>query len=255
MLHQITITCQVKEEKPIPHYGWGMRLHGFLMQHLPPAVAQELHIMQTRPFSQYLQPLPERMLCWHISLWDDGIAAHFAAALLPLQHIMLDLTKYHQVSLTVLQTTHQHTAFDFLQTDSPGPSDCHLEFSTPTAHAGNGQQIIFPSPALIYHSIIHRIAPYIPDDADFQDRSLVAALSQQTTIQQYALHSASFPIKGLHVSGYIGDLVLRFHGSTIRRIQSEKVLRLAAYTGIGIKTAMGMGGCRVTLRVKPSSTE
>lgn len=253
MLHRITIACEILEGTAIPQCGWGLRLHGFLMRCLPPAISQELHTMQTRPFSQHVQPLSARKLHWLISLWDDGLVAHFAEALLPLQRIELDISKYLRVSLMVTQATHQQISFDSLLSEVPATSLCHLQFITPTAHGGNGDYVIFPSPALIYHSIIHRIAPFIPNDADFQDRTLVPALSQQTSLQQYTLRSTLYPITGVFLNGYTGDVSLRFHGSESRRIQSGKVLRLAAFTGIGIKTAMGMGGCHTTFRLKSRS--
>ena len=63
------------------------------------------------------------------------------------------------------------------------------------------------------------------------------------THSQYELHSAEYIIKpGIAQPGFEGELSLRLNGNSVQRDRIALLLRYAAYTGVGAKTALGMGG-------------
>ena len=72
-------------------------------------------------------------------------------------------------------------------------------------------------------------------------------LGYYTIIRSYDLHTNLFHIEGHSIPGFSGTLEIRFCGNREVNCLAAALLQCAVYTGIGIKTALGMGAVRVRI--------
>ncbi len=244
MLQKIVLHCvSTKEEKP--SYHWGSLLHGALVELLPEDMAQELHDIKLRPFSQYVNPLDENRLDWHIGLWDDKVSEQIIKAVMPLTEIYI---KSKNIRLSIIGTerkalTERDYVGHFFNTDEP----CRrylLEFITPCTHKSNGRYVLFPTSELIVQSLSARFSAY-SREYDLDDPEVLAQIATNISISKYALRSAQYSLDGSRILGYRGNLSLFIHGPAQLARLAGVILSFCEYAGIGIKTALGMGGCRI----------
>jgi CRISPR-associated endoribonuclease Cas6 len=117
-----------------------------------------------------------------------------------------------------------------------------LEFLTPTAFRQRGTQMLFPQPDNVFESLAKKWNHF----AGFfrlPDLSLILA---EVRVQQYDLRTVMLEFIGFRQIGFIGHVTY-----DLRRLipQQQRFVYLmglwANYAGIGAKTTMGMGQCRM----------
>jgi CRISPR-associated endoribonuclease Cas6 len=84
------------------------------------------------------------------------------------------------------------------------------------------------------------------DELEMFDEETLEQLAAYSEIYQYRLKSTYFPVEGIRIPSYKGEMTLRLHGTDTLARYVRFLLRFGEYSGIGIKTAMGMGAIRVT---------
>jgi CRISPR-associated endoribonuclease Cas6 len=120
-----------------------------------------------------------------------------------------------------------------------------VRFVTPTTHKSEGVYLPFPSPAIMYRNLALRFSAF-SDQYRFDDMQTIRTLAEHTNILRYSLRSNEYALKGIKISSYTGFLVLEIRGPDMLAGLAGVLLSAAEYLGIGIKTAMGMGGSRVS---------
>ena len=66
-------------------------------------------------------------------------------------------------------------------------------------------------------------------------------LAENCRVVSYRLESRPFSVEGQKIDGFTGSLRLRFTGNDMTRRLMGLLLSLAPFSGVGIKTALGMG--------------
>ena len=139
--------------------------------------------------------------------------------------------------------------------NAPAPDRFYsLRFATPSTHKRAGVYVNFPAMDLIYYNLSTRFLAY-SNSIDIGSRETVAALSGHTQITRYALRSAPYNLGSAVIQGYTGYMNVMLSGSDAMIRLGGLLLSLAGYMGIGVKTAMGMGGCKVTALGPPRMPE
>lgn len=80
------------------------------------------------------------------------------------------------------------------------------------------------------------------EEVILDDEDMLRMLTEGVKINGYRLSSTTFRMKGQHIPAFTGTL--RFHVRLAAPIQTiwNALLLFGAYSGVGIKTALGMGG-------------
>jgi CRISPR/Cas system endoribonuclease Cas6 (RAMP superfamily) len=218
-------------------------LHGALIRALPEQTATAMHEMRMRPFSQYVEAISDTAICWHIGLAGE-MTEEIERAISAITAVQVE----GKAMLAVVEThreaiTEKHFADRFMSS----PQYRHqytMQIKTPCTHKSMGQYALFPSMELIYHNLFMR-ASAMRDLAPLFEPLDAAQFAQRASIERYALRSAPYFFERTKVVGYTGSLNLCLHGAEEEKRLAGLLLSLAEYTGIGIKTALGMGGCEV----------
>ena len=97
---------------------------------------------------------------------------------------------------------------------------------------------------LIGNSLRNHLCAISPSIA-LADDEVMDQVLRFTRISRYELRSSVFQLEGAYVTGYSGRLELHFDGPDALRRLSGVLFGIAEWTGIGVKTSLGMGGCSV----------
>ena len=125
-----------------------------------------------------------------------------------------------------------------------------LRFLSPCGFRSDNEYALFPSVPLILGSLRRRwnaAFPFTPID----DSDAFAMLAANVKITGYHLRGASFKLKGVSIPSFSGTVTLsaRLSPPMLRLLRT--LLSFGAFSGIGIKTALGMGGFEVKESPKP----
>lgn len=235
----------IRAEKGSPSPYWGSLLHGMLLEQLPAQWQERLHDSGPRPFSQWVEPVDESGFRWHLTVLDDALAAAIEPLLKPDDHWQC---KHLQGDFIFGNVEHQHLTVQaymkpFFLNENTTPR-LRLSFLTTTTHKTQGEYALFPSVDLIARGLRARLCDMEPSLVLSDDEVLEQIISR-TRIARYRLQSGSFALEGARVQGYTGHVDLSIQGPDPLIRLANVLYCFAPWCGIGVKTALGMGGCRI----------
>ncbi len=217
--------------------------HGALMEQLEPEYAAELHSSQLHPYTQHLERKEDE---WHwvvTALNERACQEIIEKKLLKLQEFKLNK---HQIDLKIMdrrytELSKRELAFNFYQnSQSPYIS---LRFLTPTAFKYQGRYINYPELSYLYSNLMNKYDA-ADDEESMQDEDTLEQLIRNTSISRYDLHSIAFSMEGIRIPAFLGTMTLRIHGTQTMCNFANMLFQFSEYSGIGIKTALGMGAVR-----------
>ena len=77
-----------------------------------------------------------------------------------------------------------------------------------------------------------------------EDEDAFRMLSEGIRVSDYNLHTTRFALKDTKIPGFIGSLRFDTHLSPSLLDICKILLAFSEYSGVGIKTALGMGGVK-----------
>lgn len=228
-----------------PNMFWGSLMHGWLNEQLPAPFPEQLHQDEVKPLSQWIEVRASGVFCWHIQSLDAQLSEALAALLTEGQTIAIRHMGAGFSIREVRRTTLAPSAY--MKQIFLAPQPCQgliVRFRTTTTHRTGGQYALFPSVELMGRSLRQRLCQIMPESPLADDEALEQVLAH-VTLRRYKLQSSTFSLEGHYVTGYFGSLELHFSGPDPVNRLAEMLFGIAPWTGIGIKTALGMGGCEV----------
>ena len=221
---------------------WAYHLYAALLEGAPAEFGAASHRDGATPVSQYLSREGERLV-WRVTLLGGESEAALAPVLEAREAYHL---KKDGVTLHVARRSWDHIAdVEELFVRSAWCSGLHrLTVRTPAAFKSRGVYQILPTPRFILQSLIKQWNGCFPgcpiEDGDGEGMEAMAA---GLLCRGYQLRDQSYFLKGNHIPGFVGSLTLdstRLPG--FHRTLTDALLYFSGYAGIGIKTALGMGG-------------
>lgn len=112
-------------------------------------------------------------------------------------------------------------------------------FLTPTTFKKDGEYVLYPTKDLIMQSLTNKwnewAKEFVLEDMEWDN----------CKISRYNLKSSLYTLKGAKIQSFIGYVDLFFWGSESMIRLGNMICNFGKYSGIGIKTALGMGGINV----------
>lgn len=238
-------TLTVRAEKGVPSPYWGGLLHGMLMERLPGEWQERLHGDGARPLSQWVEPRGGAAFVWRLNVLDDALAAIIAPLLgegqrWTCRHLQGDFV-FESVARENLSLQAYMKPFFLNETAAPR---LRMSFLTTTTHKTQGGYALFPSVELIAGALRRRLCEVEPGMVLADDEALGQIIAR-TRIVRYRLQSGSFALDGARVQGYTGYVDLNIQGPDPLIRLADMLYCFAPWCGVGVKTALGMGGCAV----------
>lgn len=233
----------LKQGNPI-NFHMGSIMQGLLMENLPVDVVDRLHNQGLRPYSQYvighdqegewhLHALTDEMVQLFDKVWEqwDGIElkSHQKGCSYFVSH------KFVSQSLGYKDLCKKY----FLAPQVDRFIDINIK--TPISFKSHGIYLNWPDLQLLVKNLCKRWNSF-SDDMRFEDQEIIEFLQDSIALGYYRLYSSRFDLEGTYIPSAQGQFTVRLTGNDMSKRWLCLLLDFATYAGMGVKTAMGMGG-------------
>ena len=218
--------------------------HGALMGLLPEDYAEELHVSKRHPYTQHLERQGNE---WHwvvTALNEDTAKRMLNEVLMPLEEFTIEK---HQLTLQIIEksyqeVTDQELAHAFYQEQAS--KYITIQFVTPTAFKSNGRYVNYPDIRMMFYNIMKSYDAVRQDEKMYDDDTL-EQLVEKAVLSRYDLHSTVFSLEGVRIPAFMGRITLKMTGTQTMTNFAKMLFSYSSYSGIGIKTALGMGAIKI----------
>ena len=215
-------------------------LQGVLMEKISPNYAEFLHQMQRHPYSQYVTTDSKWVIQTLNTEAYEEIAPHFARG----DEFIL---KHNGQKLKILDIKTENISKKKLAEDCytlRAKNKFKVEFLTPTAFKQQKQYVILPDIRLVAQSLMAKYSASL-EQTDGADTDTLNELIASTFITKHSLRSFVFPTEGQNIPGFVGKVTFYCNGTATMARYWRMLLKFGEFSGVGIKTSMGMGGFRM----------
>lgn len=246
MLCKIKIPFESRKGLNYDFYASSL-MQGIMMENIPGYYAEKMHGLSLRPYSQSSSCSGGHNI-WTVSTLSREAYDNIITPLLSLKSACVrhkgDIISFGAPDTEIL--TYSQLLAENAATD--GNNDkLKLEFITPTAFKSSGNYIIIPTLRLIFQSLAKRFDTFFGiEHNNYED--LFNAIDNYIRITDYELSSTSFSLEGVRIPSFNGSLTLNVKAPAEFRSYIRMLCRFAEFSGVGIKTAIGMGSIRYTAK-------
>ena len=97
----------------------------------------------------------------------------------------------------------------------------------------------------MFSGIINKINQH-SDTIKLEDENVINELLKKVYIEEYNLRTRYFFLENVRIKGFIGNIKIRIKSKDEMLWQLLNfLLQVSEYTGLGVKTALGMGGIKI----------
>ena len=248
MLRCIEIPLVMPENYHV-HPVMGSVFHGALMEHIVPESAALYHHMMLRPYSQtvYWDAKRQRSF-WRIGTLTDDAYERLIFPLQTIDTLWLQQKKW-SVKLEgmqiVAQTSFEDLAQKFIKM-AVAPAGAEWHCLSVLSFKQDGRYVILPDIRLFYQSLLQRWNTF-SETMTLEQDELLEQLTSHCRLTKYNLHSQTFSVNGSTIYGCNGWQRYHFFGYDMLKRLQALLVAFAPFSGIGIKTALGMGAVTTTV--------
>ena len=124
-----------------------------------------------------------------------------------------------------------------------------VNFLTPTAFKRDGKYMIYPDLQLIYGSLMRKYSE-LSSELNMIDEDTLTELTEKSEIRRYRLQTVAFPLEKAQITGFVGSICIHMGGTDTLAKYARMLLKFGEFSGIGIKTGIGMGAIKYGRREK-----
>ena len=227
------------------HWQKAVLLQSVLMEQISQEYAKELHKSQLHTYRQSVEHQNGKNI-WTVCTFNEEA---YQQVILPLQSSQfkefeiahngwkLSVGKKELVQMDVGEFMEQYyftAAERYLK----------IQFQTPAAFKRQGNYVFFPELQLIYQSLMNKYDAASKEETVASQEAL-QELVQSSQIAGYRLRSCSYSVHGSKVPAFFGEIKIRINAPQALVNFANMLFHFGEYSGIGIKTAMGMGSIKV----------
>lgn len=226
----------------IPH-GLSYRLYGYINSRISSDLAASWHQMHHTPLRQYLY-MKNGQCHWHLSTLDNE--TNDIIRVLLQDSPTIDL---HNASLQLKSGTPSEAIneTDFVRAhlvERPAPRRIHVSFRSPASFRSGGQYHNWPELSLIYQNIINNWQ-YTAKEINLSDEHLLDELCAHSRFTAFRFKNCTFSLKRQQIPAFIGSFTVTLSGPEALRRLISLLFHFSVFSGVGIKTSLGMGGIHV----------
>ena len=216
--------------------------HGYLMENIDPAYAEYFHYNTTNPFTSCIfKDTKEDKFFWRVTTFNqkayDMLMTYFSN--IP-ESIYL---KNRDLEINIKSFSIQKKSYEDLFLEATERK--RIKLISPTSFKSDGITHIFPNISTLISGVITKINQH-SETTELEDKKIVDELLEKVYIKDYNLKTKVFHLEGIKIKGFIGtmDLAIKGEDRALANILNFLIL-ISEYTGLGIKTSLGMGGVKV----------
>ena len=216
--------------------GLAVKLHGAAMRAVPQAFAGLMHTNAYHPFSIFTRQADGAALVRISALTDEARAVPEALSGQPFLRIFgaggpIDIS-------VIAQQTAAPLPLSALEDRVPAQG-CRLEFASPAMIRIKSQPCAVPEPAAYFYSVIRKYELFAGGGLSYPE---FQEAFRAVRFGAFQLRSDSYDVTGRRFPGMSGFCELLFPRDLRQNRLLRRTLAYAAYSGVGSRTAQGMGG-------------
>ena len=233
---------QVDTREPLSP-GRAYAFYSCLLSLLPEEYADAVHNQGETPVSQCVY-CKNGQSFWRIQLLNDFACDGFSETLQGLKTLP---TNAGDVCLQLVEEKHV-TADELIKKSRAMEADRFftLRILSPTAFKQSGRYTVLPDKELMLQSLLNKWNLSFPS-YPLEDEDAFRMLSDGIRVSDYNLRTTRFILKDTRIPGFIGNVRFDTHLSPPLLDICKILFTFSEYSGIGIKTALGMGGIQISL--------
>ena len=226
-------------------YKNSSNLQGVLFENISKDYAEFLHTQQRHPYSQFIYKENEKLL-WCVNALNDDAEREIIEPLLSESFRAFEIKKQNKkiqvLEKEVFEVRHQELVTEFY--NSEPEHIIRVEFITPTAFKQRGKYIFYPDLRLLYQSLMNKYSGILAE-MEMLDEDILEMLAEKSEIKKYRLKSVLFPLEGISIPAFQGSVTIKINGADTIAAYARMLFRFGGFSGVGIKSAMGMGALKV----------
>lgn len=237
--------CRIKipfESSRGLHYNFyaSSVMQGVMMENIPSFYAEALHRDKLRPYSQFCTNDKGKNV-WIVSVLSREA---YENIILPLMQLETAEVRYKKDMIIFSEPETEMLTYEQLLEENAagkgGAETIRLDIITPAAFKSSGRYMILPTLRLIFNSLAKRFDSFY-GIAGNDYEGVAEEAEKNITIIDYSLTGADFTLEGVHIPAFTGNITMKVAGSREFRSYIRMLCRFAEFSGVGIKTAIGMG--------------
>ena len=243
-------------------YQQSSNLQGVLMEQIDTDYAQELHQYSLNPYSQYVVKEKDKTV-WYICTVNEEAYENIILPLEELKQITIrsrvmiqDSYDLHSMTGIVILLRYVIRGTFFVEGCGAVlyavrfiPQYGLLQFCTPTAFKRDGKYVNYPDLRLVYGSLMRKYSA-ASEELNMYDEETLEELVRNSEIIRYRLQTMPFPLEKVQINGFVGNVCIKIKGTETMANYIRLLCRFGEYSGVGIKTSMGMGAMQLHRREK-----
>ncbi len=221
----------------------GSLFHGYMMRKIDSAFAEYFHHNSTNPFTSCVyKEKDSKKFFWKITTYNkkayDMIVPYF------LEDKVINIyLENKNLEVTVKSFSLVKTSFEDLYLNEERKNKLNL--ITPTSFKSDGYTRIFPNISTLMMGVINKINHH-SDTVKLEDEKIISEFLEKVYIHDYNLRTQVFHLEKVKVKGFIGSMNLGItENNPVLINMLNFLIHASEYTGLGIKTALGMGGIEI----------
>ena len=213
-------------------------LYAAMLERAPRDFGARLHESAVTPVSQYVSGG-----LWQVSLFGEDAALNLSPVLEQMQTVFLR-REQTELGLQLLDRDTISSVEELLDRQLPQRGTLHL--MTPTAFKSAGVYQLLPTQRLLIQSLILKWNGCFGAECPIEDDGGgLEALAAGLRYRSVRLDTRDYAMKHTRIPGILGEIAYENNLSGFHRQLSDALLTFGTYSGIGIKTALGMGGLQI----------
>lgn len=241
MLSKIELKLNHSEEIV---YQMSSLFHGALMEMLPEEYAEYLHVSQLHPYTQHLE-FRNGAWFWVVCCLNKKAAKIIIYdTLMGIESIFI---KNRKLEIRIVEKSYSELPYKSLM-DSFYDDECsryiNIQFTSPAAFKKDGRYVFYPDIRCIFQSLMNKYDAAVSDEV-MADEDTLEQLCENAQIAGYDLKSVNFSLEGVRIPSFIGKLTIKMRGTSTMVNFANMLFRFGTYSGIGIKTSLGMGSFKI----------
>ncbi len=240
MIAKLELELSCKEELV---YQMSSLFHGALMELLPEEYAYELHASKLHPYTQHLE-CRENTWYWIITALNrKAVETILKEALWNIEQLEL---KKKQLVVKIVGKNYREMQYSklierFYHEEHGNYLSIH--FVSPTAFKQRGKYIFYPDIRCFFQSLMNKYDAASGENVMF-DEDALEQICENAEIVRYDLKSVKFSLEGIRIPAFIGKVTIKITGTKTMADFANMLVEFGTYSGVGIKTALGMGSIR-----------
>ena len=239
------LTMRLKSEQSLDFWNSSL-LQGVLMEHADPAFAERMHLTGLHPYSQHVFSTKDNGPIWKIKTLDKD---SFEGLSKPWLNDDIKSFKLNHKDITIEITEKSLKEIDegtllnkFYSSDTE--RRIKVSFESPTAFKRDSRYVFMPEVGLIFASLMRKYTSS-SDGMSMNDQDTLDYLIDHTFISSYRIRSTVFPMEGIKIPSFMGELTFSFNGTDTMARYARLLLEYGEYSGVGIKCGVGMGSIKI----------